>query len=670
MRPHRLITAPMIACALVSPLVGGCEDDASRQRAAAQEAIETAGNDLELALVSSPLPGDDNFEATRGKLQGIVTGLTRLNGADEGQQVAADLLLAASHSRLAGMRLTEVQQIETNHRARRAELHSQLDAALRLDGLAEAREGLSSDGSRDHLEGERDKSEDRLAQFSQRLAELDEPISERRARNREDGGEATRLDGEANDLRREAARQGHAGGLGTYEEAIRLERKADQYEYRIAQRRNELEYEYMPEHQLAERRAELAREMMQTVSATENSLDEQDSIRANEIRTTRELVGQFRERIEAGLNEIDATAASELAERYDETLQHLEKTRTAANRALTRSPREGKDTARLALARAHEVEGRMYAARAMGLTGQAAILERLADAGDSVGNADRYRSELSRVTTAADEAVEKAKAALAEARDTLGSVTSKDARPHVAEVVAGLDRHLAALSGVEPPERMPAERSTGGRTSAPANTPARGFASADEIIALMSEGQDADFDAAVRVVDAIHTPSATSRSMVKGLRSILEPMSEFMSAISDTFGEDALEQLQSAPGMDGMTTQYDDIEITNRTDDVVTVKYTEPDGSTPTLDLVKVGDAWFIDGDSMVATMAPEELQSMDMVSAMMGQMFGGMAKRIRAGEFASVEEFQQAMMQEMMGGAGMGGMPEGMGAPGVPSDR
>ena len=44
----------------------------------------------------------------------------------------------------------------------------------------------------------------------------------------------------------------------------------------------------------AERRAELAREMMQTVSASEEALDEQDTVRESEILATRELIDEFR----------------------------------------------------------------------------------------------------------------------------------------------------------------------------------------------------------------------------------------------------------------------------------------------------------------------------------------------------------------------------------------
>jgi hypothetical protein len=662
---QRRFPALTAAAACLLTLVGGCEDNAARQRAAAQEAIESAGRELEFALVAATLPGEEGFEKARGTLQGIVTSLTRLNGADQGQQVAADHLLAASHIRLAGMRLVEAEELELQARGRRAQLHSQLDAALRLDSLASSHARLNSDESRAHLEDVRDVSTDRLERHSARLAELDGPIAERQARNREDGTEAARLDGEADELRREAARRGHAEGLNTYEEAIRLERKADEHEYFIALRQNELEYEYLPQHGLAERRADAARTMLRTVSSTEESLDEQDVARETEVQATRELIDGYRERIEAGLAELNATTEGDLATRYTEALDHLQKTRQSAERTVNRSGREGKDTARLTLARTLEATARVHATQAIGLQGQRTLLARLADAGDAVGDNARYRSELSETTQAAEAAVEQAKAALTEARDTLNNVSGREVKPHVTEFVAGLDRHIAALSGETAPEtpRRPGRRGTAGGDAAASG--GKGFASADEIVELMRGSGDDDMDAALRVMDAIHTPSATSRKMVAGMRSVMEPMAAFMNAVTDAFGPEALEQMQGGPGMSSMAPTYEDIEVTERTDEKVVVQFTEDDGTPTTLDLVKIGDQWFIDGDSMVATMSEEEIGMMELAAAMVSGMFGGLTERIKSGEFATMEEFEQAMMQEMMGG--MGGGPEGMPPPGQP---
>jgi len=647
----------LLAVGLAAPLlVGGCKDQAAQNRAEIQKTIARVGRELE--QTPTPLtPDDKRFEETRRALNGILASLSAVGEGEAGQQAAGALLAAAARRKLASLSLVQAEQIESEHRQIRFLLHSEIDAATRLDALAAGRERLSTDDQQAMLGEERLAARQQLHEFSQQMAELDGPIAERETANEEDMQKAAGLDDRANALRREATERGHADGLPSFEEAVRLEREADGYKYRVAHRENDLRHDLHPERDLAASRIASLQSMLSEIEAAEQSLTQRDTLTAAQAESIRRSVADFGETIRQSLAALGQGASADLEERYAEALSHLEKAATQANRAVSKSPRGESDAARLLLAQVYGEQGRLHWARARGLADQMTVLQRLVDAQGTLGRIEQSRTELTATTTKHQEALQQAEDAFTSAKEQLQQISGQGAAD-LAALKRTTDLSLAALAGQ--PVDLGEEGADAGRApmrGGPASPATAGeYASPDELLALIEQVQGDDFDMLRQFLDAIHATTETARAMVRLQVQGIEPTRQFIAAIKAQFGEQAYEQYKAGMAMGMAQTAYQNLSIADRTDTRVTVNYSNalvPDG---TFDLVLVDGSWMIDGDTLFAFVDPAVIQQALATGPAVYDVMRDLAGRIRAGEFTSAEQAMQALMAEAMNAANPGG--------------
>lgn len=650
----RQIVTTSAACVATALLAGaGCEDASARQRAEIQETIAEASHNLELAAFSAWAPGDPSAGEHRKRLDAIAQSLRQVK-AEGGQQVAASLLASAANGELARISLAQAELLEAQNRELYQTLHSNIDAAMRLKGLAEGIEGVSTQELRSMLAAERTKAEERLRSHSRRLAELDGPIAERESENQQDAREASRLEDEAIALRRQAAEWGHSAGLPAFEQAISLEREADGYEYRIAWRESDLEYDLRPEHELAGTQVAFLSAMLDDIAETEQSLQARDELGAREAEATHRLIHSYRDEIAASLDTARARTSGDLQEHYTQAQTYLEQAVKAAQAAAKQSDRGEADAVRLTIVRAQERQGQLFAARARGLGMHARILDRLIDAGGALGDVSAFRRELDDVRAMEAEALEQARVHVTSARDELDAVKSRSSQVQIDAFKQGLANTLSALGAAAPAPPQARGPDDGGdrrretpRESAPAA--GGGFATPE---ALVSSLQGADpTEASRRMLELVHVSTPAAQRMVEMQRELIGPQQEFMAAMAEHFGETP-EDLLSGMGVPAVGVGGD-LRITDQTDDRATVE-----GGPAPIELVKIDGVWKIDGDGMLAGLGGPGMEQAEAVMGMMPRVLGDLADRVRAGEFGAPEQVMQAIMTELMGSMGAAGVP------------
>jgi hypothetical protein len=672
-RSRRNVTTPVLAAVGLGAVVmiSGCRDQAADQRAEVQAQIESLSHDFHLATLAAVSPGDDAFETTRGKLEAITGSLGRLNASDDGLDAAASLLAAAARRQLAGMSLAEAEMLAAVNREAYTALHTQIDTAMRLESLAAGREQIDTRQHRAELAGYRTDAEMALERYSEEMARLDGPISERESRNTAEAREAMRLDQQAGALRREAIQSGPADGLPSVLEALQLERKADRFETEIARREIELQYGLRPEHELAGKRAEFMQARLAEIGSAMEALDRRDAIGTQEVNATRTLVRDFRSRIAETLAVVTENSAGGLADTYARAAGQLEKAASAAGTAARKSGRDGKDPARLAAARAHEQMARLNAMKARDLEAYASVLERLVAAGRALGDTSGLSGTLSATSTAHEEAVAAALAAIDAAKQELEQVNSRDSRAEVDAFKASLDRSRAALSGSGPmagggPTGRAGMPGAGGRGGAGAAAGAAGgFASPEDLVAMLAAVTADDTGSLGRVLDAVHASTPEVQTIIDLQRQLLGPMGEFMSAIGDRFGQESTQMVSSMSSGMGATA-FDDAQIVDRTDTTAAVTFSAPMKPNQRIELVLLDGGWKIDGASLYPDLGPAMVAQAETMVPGMARMMSDLAARISSGEFADEQELMQAFMGGMMEAAGGaaggpgGGVPSG----------
>jgi hypothetical protein len=632
-------------------LLGACEDQAARRRAEVQRIIAEAGR--ELGQVPSPVsPDDERFDAARQKLNAVLGKLAGATEGEAGQQGAAALLAAGAQRKLASLSVARIQEIEAEHQRLRFLLHSEIDAALRLDALASGREQISTRDERMMLDDKRQELRARLHEYSERVAQLDGPIAERTAANTEDTQRAESLEEQANSLRREASHRGHAEGLSQFEKAVELEREADRYEYRVAQRENDLRHDLQPERTLAESRIADIQETLGEIQETEASLAQRDTVTTQQAQEIRESVAAVGDRIREALTELGAEASGELAQAYTEALNHLEKAVTEANRAASKSPRGEGDAARLMVAQVYNQQGRLHWTHARDLADQMTVLQRLVDAGPSLGDVGQSRTDLEAIRARREEAIEQATAAFNNAKQQLEQIHGGG--QELAELKQRIDESLAALAG-QPIQPVEQQRPT--RSAPPTGSAATGgFESPEELLAFMNGLEADDFDGTLRLLDAVHATSETSLALMKMQRDSIEPSRQLAEAIKERFGEDVYKQFQSNATMGLNQNAYENPRITDRTDTRATVAYSNALVPEGTFDIVLLNGSWMIDGDTLYAALSPAMTQQLLAVMPATCEVMGDIAARIRDGEFATADAALQALMTEIAQAANRSG--------------
>jgi len=265
-----------------------------------------------------------------------------------------------------------------------------------------------------------------------------------------------------------------------------------------------------------------------------------------------------------------------------------------------------------------------------------------------------------------DTLTEQARESLQQAMDSL-SMISGAAAQDIAPYRRNLEMLLAAMEGraIDRGSDSSASQTNGAGASPSAGPPSapsgESFDSPEALVEFLRTLDESDVASVERLVDAIHDDSPIARAQKNFMRAMLRGMAEVMTAVEDQFGGDAVNQFEQAVSEMG-STEFGDIELIEQSDTRATARF-EPAPGMPeeTIELVNRNGQWMIDGDSLVdPQMAQPGQEEMtinmieQMASSMSGQ-FSELTERVRNGEFDSVEQFMQAMMQAMMNSMGGG---------------
>ncbi len=423
-------------------LAGGCQDANAARRDVVHEELVSAARQLQLVATIQPDLAPRESDAIQRRLEQVIDGLASARNSDGAQRAAASLLIARAHHKLAAIALDKAGRIEASHRNSRIMIEGMIQAAARLKTVTESLEAIDTAPEDVRLAAQRRGAQDLLKEQSQQIAALDGPIAELTSRNRQEQKEVQRLRQQANTLRREAADRGPWHGRLSYEQAVKIDREADRFEYEIGKREIELRYNLLPQHALAQRSVEALQSRIDMIEDAGRSLEELLRTAAQEAGLSHEQLAEIRSRIAAMLSEVETSSSGELQQRYEQAESALENAAAAAKTA----DDEGAlaDTARIEAGGVYQDLGDMHLSAGRGLSDQILLLQRLAafvDGADGDGG-----STIKELTAARDEVLAQARAAYSDAKSQLEMVSATGrAALRLETLKAALDELLAAI---------------------------------------------------------------------------------------------------------------------------------------------------------------------------------------------------------------------------------
>jgi hypothetical protein len=666
---RRLQTALAAICGMAMVGAGlGCEDAEAKRRAEVQQQITDARTQFQRASLASTDPGDDHAQQTRSELNRIVSNLQGVTDGAPGQQAAKSLLMAEALRELSLIEYRRIHALESEHQVERQIARNRLLGLQRLAAAHQAREAITAQQYRAELQQLRRATDDQLRQLQQQIAQLSQPIAELTERNERDRERVDELREQAIEMIRKSEELGPADGFRTFEEAIKLHREADLIEFRAAQRELELMLEHQPRHDMAERSSRAAEDLKQQLQQAIHDLESFDQIYSSAASQLRSRIEEGRDELREYVERITASMRDELSSAYEEAARHMERAASQARQAAMQLRGEDANAARLVEARANESLGRLYWQQAAGVTDHLDMLAATVAATDVNRDTQPYQAKISQFADQRETLIAQAKDAMRQATDTLGMVGGTAAQQYRQNV----EMLLSAMEGeqVDAWQRdVPRDAATDreARPAAPgAASTGAGFDSADALIAFLRGMDGMDSADVERMINAIHAESRLAVAYKNMMSSMMRSSANLMAAVEDQFGAAAVDQIEQAAAGMGGATAFDNISVIEQTDTRVTARYQAVPGMPDeTMELVNVGGEWFIDGDSLIDQqmvqpgMEDASVMMLEQMSSAMGQQINELTQRVRAGEFASVEQFMQAMMQAIMEAAGgMQGMP------------
>ena len=632
------MTAVAAGCGLL--LLAGCRDAAAERRVEVHQMIAAATNEIQ--SISAVLSDPKQTDESRRRFGRVIADLGNTQGAPPGQRAAAAELAAGVHRRLAAMSIDEAMKIEAELHSRRTVLLGMIDTADQFDGMAAGLEAINIDAAVATLAAVRVDTEETLAATSRQLAELDGPIAELNRDNRTDQDEAQRLRMEAVVLRREAADLGAADGYGAFEEARRIDRAADGVELRLAHRELDLRYNYEPQHAIAQIKVDRMRERLDSIDATRHALHERYATAAGEAGTTRTRLDEISSSIGAGLDELQASAAT-LAELYDDATMELDRAASKAKAAAGLADKDFADAARIEAAQAYQELGSLHRSRARGLQNHIRLLQRVAEiTGATAGSVETTRE-------AHREQLSKAAQAYKNAGAELGRVSGRTARQRL-EALKMTTTALETGDIVEETRPSAAPTRPAARRSRHAEPTGGGAESPEALMAAMLD------ESYAHPVDLFYFGNLTpaQAGLVDAFKAGQSTQVKLVAALRERFADELATADRSVLAS-----------IANRN---VSMGAVEGDKGTliqsvggleVPVEIVAIHGRWYVDASSMMAESAsqaavlgqsPAEL--MASVTAFMGELTG----RIEAGEFGTLQEVDEAFTQALTTGFGSGG--------------
>lgn len=616
-------------------LLGGCEDPASRAQANTAAQIEQAGLDYSRAL-----PQDDRSTA----LGSVVSTLSQA-----GDSTAAALLEASMLRDVADVHLGRVLAAESDARAMRAVLQGLAFSVHQLHAASE-QAGADVSSARPAVQAARAAAEQALSAARADVARLEGPVNERKTLNGSDAAEVVKLRAQSRSLREEAFSLGNIQGFEKVRSAVDVDRRADAIEKRIAAREIELiDLEFQLT--LAKERVEQATNQLNTAAAAESEIAELSRARSQSATELRGKSASVKADFDRSLKQLQDLLKGDLADAYARCESTLERAAAKAQAASSSDPA----AATMLRARIAQMTGQMHATRALGLENHALLLASLVEAGDALGGAAGYRSELEATGKARDAALEASRKAYADAAAAVAGIAgnSQEATILKTRLEAASRGEAADLSAFAP-------RTNFGGTGAP--TTGGGFATPEELLAYIGELTRASIEDQVAASSRIyHATSAADRTTLNTMRDANAAMLELDRALRSKTGQ-GLMDASAVRNMPGASFGMPNARITSKTDDKATITYDSPMGGSASANLVKVGNAWFVDIGSMIMGLAPgnpQAGQAMTMMLGAMGRAARSVAQRVNSGAITSADQAVEELGRALMGGmGGAGGAP------------
>jgi hypothetical protein len=708
--------AGLVLAGLAALAAAACEDSAAAAREQVQKALVRASEDIRAAGSPAAAATEDELESFRDKMERFAREAAGTEGGAPEQASVGALTSAQARIHAAEATIDRARQLQSVHRVARRAVDAMIDTAIRLDMLAESLETIDTSEDRRRLEAERSNLEEELAGLHRRVEELERPIADLIAQNERARAELDRLRKEAADLRQHAADEGPAEGLGTYENAVALDRTADGLELEIGKREAILEHELAPQLALAAGATVQLQSRIQSIDGAAAALQELQKRSGTESRSIREEIAHLALEISGQLSELHEQAGGTLNDLYEQAAADLGRAASAAKPAGS-GRSDLAQTARLVSARIDMTLGAMWQGAASAMTDHLALLRRMESGPAEL--AEVVPTDSAATTARRDEALRRAGEAYRGARSQLDQVNLRSTSGELEALKRGLDDSLAAITGAAPAPSAP---------SADGSAPPRGVASP-------GTGAESPEALAAAVSDLLRSPSITAlrtlldhvyidagdakqREAITFLRGALDAAADLDSALLEAFDAGLIDMMAASapaapqdaragpgavPGLPGgipapmafgPAAMPESARLGEVSGDRGTIILEGGGEENQPLEIAEVQGRWYIDassppGDAAGSFLDPEQAAAMfRMFKPVVDQglnLVRGFATRVREGEFETPEDFQQAfgselrsLMEQVMGGV-MGDMMDQMeqapespdrGAPATPPRR
>jgi hypothetical protein len=573
---------------------------------------------------------------------------TKLAGLGDGKVAAAGMtLVSGAHTGLADEQIAALEEKERAATAKLNEVQAALAVYAGVSSVAAVAEsydptGDLSDASK--AKAEREKSaEDARA----RLAVIERQIAELRAavKAKNDAADAKML--EFNEAMARTTSMTATQALPIVQAAHKAKREADALKLEAGKVEAQLDVT-IP---LANELRLLVEQSVNQAKSLDDRAAELNAKKSNSVRlaaTAREEASKAKDEIRKLVGELESLRSGEVQSAGESALNTLSQAVKAAQAAGTEVPGGSK----LALGTAKQKVGDVHATRARGYQAYAALLTDLAKAEPKLPDAGDYATRAQAAKAAADEAIQAARAAYAEAGSAFNGV---QVTGEVKQRLQALGARLQAMSKSAEEQAADAAAAAAAQAQADAaaatpagETPAVPSASVDpKILATL----DAYFAAMKAekwedMLALVHASSPQSKENIKAALGMMGAFSKLEAAAKAKFGTGfAGAAAMAGPGA-GM--DLEKIKALTSKDMIVTVEGESASASNeaiPTpMKLKKVEGNWLIDmpevDNPMIAQMAPMMTKALEEVAA-----------DITAGKITDMQAAQMALQQKIMGG-------------------
>ncbi len=647
---HAARRASLVALCLATALGSGCNDPELEKQAAFERQFNAVAADYAKTLGDRPdllsaNPTDESIAALRA----VADRAKGLSGGSAGQQAAARTLAASVYRTSASIELARAAWIESGQEIVRDLAMSASGLAADLESVASAAEALDLSDSRSKIDGQKSDGDKAMRALQEAVRQLEGPANKLADDVSKGTARLSNLGQEVAVLLRKARESSPAAGLALVEEAAAIKAEARTLTRKVAEGSTAGEM-MMAESRLVNAALRAAQGLQSSAGEALELLNGFEADIDGQAAKSREMAAGLRRASENLMKSVADERAGALKAAYDAAATDLESASADASSDALRNTLVCEDL-------------RLRVTQLTGIGSQGRML--LSAGGPSAAG-------LAEVRTTADAAIatlkEKANAAAEQYANagedpaTAGLKSYADGVKKMADNLTA-DKLLAPPAFVEVKAAANSGRSgSGGGGGSGAGAAADGITDLNAFIAQLRSAKDPS-ESSKLVITAMDDSTPTGKAMQSMASSMLDAMKPLFTAMTEKFGAEAAAKLagDGGGGGGGLGGLGSLATITEKSNDGSTAIFSVQGGND--LTFVKTPKGWKLD---MLAGMDDAQADQIAQMAPMMGMIIAPMKKmaetiaaKIRAGEYASAEEVQAAMQQELMkslGGGGFGG--------------